>query len=65
MASSYNFYYYDGETGQYDYDPYYATNYGYSLGSGMIGSYDYVDFDDGDYTDGLFGYYGYYEADDT
>ena len=56
------YYYYDGETGIEDYDPYYSATYGYSAGTGMIGTYDYVDLGDGDDTEGLFGG-GYYEAD--
>ncbi|WP_205123438.1 hypothetical protein [Marimonas lutisalis] len=55
--------YYDFETGQTD-TPYYFENYGYSTTSAMLGSYEYVDFGDGDYSEGFFGYFGYYEADD-
>ncbi len=62
---TYHRYYYDGETGQYDYDPYYTTTYGYALGTGMLDAHDTVDFDDGDYTEGNYGSYGFYEADDT
>lgn len=51
--------YYDGETGQYDLDPYYSTTEGYARGSGMIDSYDYAT----SFEDSLFGYNGYYEAD--
>ena len=59
------FYYLDGETGQEDFDPYYSTLNGHAEGSGMLLAYDEVDFGDGDYTDGLFGNNGFYEADDT
>ncbi len=55
-------YYYDGESGQFDYDPYYSATYGYALGSGMTGSYDSVDFDNGAYDNGLYGYDGYHVA---
>lgn len=58
-----HWYYYDYQTDQYDYDPYYTTTYGYAFGSGMLGSYDHVDFDDGDYAGGLYGSSGFYVAD--
>ncbi len=57
-------YYYDSESGQIDYDPLYSTLNGYALGTGMLGSYDYVDFDDGISSEGLYGDNGFYEADD-
>ena len=61
---AYHYYYYDFETAQYDYDLYSTSSSGYAFGSGMIGSYDYADFGDGDISEGLYGYNGYYVADD-
>ena len=61
---AYHVTYYDGETGQSDSDLYYSSYYGYAFGDGMIGSYDYADFGDGDISEGLYGYNGYYVADD-
>ena len=57
--------YYDYETGQIDYEPYYSAVLGYALGAGMTSSYDYVDFGSGDHDtfgyDTLYGY-NYYQG---
>ncbi len=61
---AFHLFYYDGETGAYDYDPLLSTEAGQAAGSGMLGSFDYVDFGNGGYAGGDYGYYGYFEADD-